>query len=327
MCRLSAATRRGCGLPVLDNVNRQDAEHAKIRNLLGELGRSWRLGGWLIARLPAMGLFRGFFAPLRAVVFLSTQRMWHLVVVPVLVNVALAAGTAWGAGHYFRQEVAGLDLKTSVFGSVLFWGLTALAAVILFIVLQPLLGAVFNDHLSERIEHRVTGTVPKVAFLTSVGRALLHGFLKLVLYGLALAVGAGLFVTGVGVVFATALGVLFLAYDGFDYPLARRGAGFGAKWRYLLLHPGQTIGYGLGATLLYFVPLALVVAPPLCAAGATVLYLETEKRTEERRTRKLEAQKQAKSAAEAKASAAAAAQRPSERTNSDEAGALRNGQG
>jgi uncharacterized protein involved in cysteine biosynthesis len=291
-----------------------------------------------------MGLFRGFFAALRAVVFLSQQRMWHLVLVPVLINIALAVAAAWGAAHYFRQEVASLDLKTSVFGSVLFWGLTSLAAVVLFIVFQPLLGAVFNDHLSEKVEHRTKGTVPRVAFFASAGRALLHGFLKLVLYGVALALGAGLFVTGVGVVFATGLGVLFLAYDGFDYPLARRGAGFGAKWRYLALHPGQTIGYGLGATLLYFVPLALVVAPPLCAAGATVLYLDTERRTEERKNKRLEAQKQAKAIAAAKAAAkadakvktearangAAAApsdQKSSERKDIDEAGALRNGQG
>ena len=74
-----------------------------------------------------------------------------------------------------------------------------------------------------------------------------------------------------------ALGALFLAYDGFDYPLARRGTwDFGAKWAYLARHPGLTLGYGLGATLLYLVPLAFVVAPPFAAVGATLAFLDDE---------------------------------------------------
>ena len=74
------------------------------------------------------------------------------------------------------------------------------------------------------------------------------------------------------------LGALFMAYDGFDYPLARRGLGFGAKWAYLARHPGLTLGYGLGATLLYLVPFAFVVAPPFAAAGATLAFLDDEAR-------------------------------------------------
>src|SRR5262249_40286933 len=74
------------------------------------------------------------------------------------------------------------------------------------------------------------------------------------------------------------LGALFLAYDGFDYPLARRGLGFGAKWAYLARHPGLTIGYGIGTTLLYLVPLAFVVAPPCAAAGAPLGGLDDDTR-------------------------------------------------
>ena len=85
-----------------------------------------------------------------------------------------------------------------------------------------------------------------------------------------------LLMVGMGSAIGVGLAAVFLAYDGFDYPLARRGANFGAKWRYLALHPMQTIGYGLGCTVLYLIPLALVVAPPLMATGATMVYLETE---------------------------------------------------
>jgi uncharacterized protein involved in cysteine biosynthesis len=86
----------------------------------------------------------------------------------------------------------------------------------------------------------------------------------------------------VGVPVGLGLGALFLAYDGFDYPLARRGLGFGAKWGYLARHPGMTLGYGIGATLLYLLPLAFVVAPPCAAAGATLAFLDDEARNPKR---------------------------------------------
>ena len=59
----------------------------------------------------------------------------------------------------------------------------------------------------------------------------MHGLLKLVLYGIALVVGLGLTAVtgGLGSLIGIALGGLSLAYDGFDYPLARRGASFGAQ--------------------------------------------------------------------------------------------------
>jgi uncharacterized protein involved in cysteine biosynthesis len=106
-----------------------------------------------------------------------------------------------------------------------------------------------------------------------------HGLLKLVLYGIALVVGLGLTAVtgGLGSLIGIALGGLSLAYDGFDYPLARRGASFGAKWAFLARHPGLTLGYGIGATVLYLIPFAVFVASPFAAAGATLAYIDTEK--------------------------------------------------
>ena len=104
--------------------------------------------------------------------------------------------------------------------------MTVVGGVVLFLIAQPLLLAVFSDQLSERVERDVLGKAPTVPFLTSTGRALVHGLLKLVLYGIALVVGLGLTAVtgGLGRLIGIALGGLSLAYDGFDYPLARRGA-------------------------------------------------------------------------------------------------------
>jgi len=238
-----------------------------------------------------MGLFRGFFAPFQGAAFLAREKMLHLVILPVLLNLGLAVGAAWAAAKWVRPELArGTGTAaTSGLGTVFFVALTVLGALVLFVVFQPLLGAVFNDYLSERVERQVASNsgadVPRPRFFASVGRALSHGVLKLVLYGLAVVLGLLLTPAGIGPIVGVSLGALFLAYDGFDFPLSRRSAGFSAKWRYLALHPAQTIGYGLGATFLYFVPLALVVAPPLAAAGATLVYLETEQRRGQKRAR------------------------------------------
>jgi uncharacterized protein involved in cysteine biosynthesis len=160
--------------------------------------------------------------------------------------------------------------------------LTLLASAIIFIVLQPVLLAVFSDRLSERVERSVRGTAPSAPFLSSTGRALMHGVLKVTFYALALALAAVLTIPGavVGILVGVGLAAVFLAYDGFDYPLSRRETTFGKKWAYLARHPAQTLGFGLGAGVLYLIPLAFFVAPPLVAAGATLAFLEADARVE-----------------------------------------------
>jgi uncharacterized protein involved in cysteine biosynthesis len=227
-----------------------------------------------------MGFVRGFLAPFQGAVYVTRQRLLHMVVVPLLLNVALAIGAAFVAGRYWQSELADRAVGSPALGTLLLVVTTALGTIVLFLILQPLLGAIFNDFLCERVEKKVGGEPPKVKLLTSVAQALAHGILKLCLYGFALVVALvlGAVTAGIGSIAGLALGGLFLAYDGFDFPLSRRGATFGAKWRYLALHPAQTIGYGLGATVFYLIPLALIVAPSMTAVGATLVFLETESR-------------------------------------------------
>ena len=235
-----------------------------------------------------MGFFRGFFAPFRGAVFVTRARIWHLVILPILLNVALAAGAAWAAAHYWKIEFAGRVFSSSFVYWVSLVAVVLLTSIVGFILLQPILGAVFNDILTENTERRIRSDTPRAPFFASLGRSLAHGLLKLILYAFALLVGTLLSIVtaGIGSVVGVGLAALFLAYDGFDFPLARRSFGFWAKWRYLALHPAQTIGYGLGATIFYLVPLALVVAPPFTAVGATLVFLETESRREKKKSEK-----------------------------------------
>jgi CysZ protein len=250
-----------------------------------------------------VGLFRGFMAPFRGAIYIARERLWRHLVVPILLNVTLGAATFGVALHYLRPELAKALGEMPVLMWIALVALSLVGGALIFILLQPILSAVFCDRLSEVVEKRVRGNVPSAPLLASIGRALLHGLLKLALYAFAIVVGAALFVsTGIGSLVGVALGAIFLAYDGFDYPLARRNASFAAKWAYLMKHPFLAVGYGLGTYVLYLVPLAFIVAPPFSAVGATLAYLEDETRGEERKSRDA-----AKAATKAAAKAAAKA--------------------
>jgi uncharacterized protein involved in cysteine biosynthesis len=227
-----------------------------------------------------VGLVRGFLAPFRGGAFIARNRLWHYLVLPVLLAVALGVTTMILAGHYWREEqwVGEQLVKAPAIGWLVLVVLTVLSGAVLFLVTQPVVSAVLSDRLSERVERQLRGSAPSAPFFSSAGRALAHGLLKLVLYGLAMvaAVVLSLWTAGIGAVVGVALAGLFIAYDGFDYPLSRRGASFGKKWAYLALHPGQTIGFGCGATLLYLIPFGLFVAPSFVAAGATLAFVESE---------------------------------------------------
>jgi CysZ protein len=226
-----------------------------------------------------VGFVRGFLAPFRGGAYVASHGLWRYLVVPVLLDIALSVTAFVLSLRYWRAEPWMADLldKSPPLGWIALVIFSGLGAVVLFLVVQPLLNAVFVDRLSERVERERSGAAPAAPFLASTGRAIVHGLLKLILYALALAVGLTLTaLTGIGSLVGLAFAGLFLAYDGFDYPLSRRGAGFGAKWGYLLRHPGLTIGYGAGATLLYLIPFAIFVAPPFAAVGATLAFLETD---------------------------------------------------
>jgi len=226
-----------------------------------------------------MGFFRGFLAPFRGGLYVLRHPLKRYLVVPIILSIGLAVITMVAARNYWSQELASVTSGSPVLGSFFLGIMTVVGGVVLFLIAQPLLLAVFSDQLSERVERDVLGKAHTVPFLTSTGRALVHGLLKLVLYGIALVVGLGLTAVsgGLGSLVGIALAGLSLAYDGFDYPLARRGASFGAKWAFLARNPMLTIGYGFGATVLYLIPLAVFVASPFAAVGATLAFIDLEK--------------------------------------------------
>jgi uncharacterized protein involved in cysteine biosynthesis len=232
-----------------------------------------------------VGIVRGFVAPFRGALFVARHRLWSYFVLPLMLNLALAAGAAWGGITLVRDRFGARLAEAS---PVLLWILLPvlglIVALLFFIVGQPVLSAPFVDLLTEKVERIERGETASIGFLRSAWQAVLHGLLKMFLYLSALAMTLGLgALTGLGGLLGAALYALFLAFDGFDYPLARRGSSFWGKWQYLLSHPAQTLGYCLGASLLYLVPLMALIAPGFAAVGATLAYLDGDSDPDNRR--------------------------------------------
>ena len=141
---------------------------------------------------PAMGFFRGFLAPFRGGLYVLRHPLKRYPAGPIRAQ----------RGPRDRHDVRRAPLlgpgagvhgpSAPVLGSFFLGIMTVVGGVVLFLIAQPLLLAVFSDQLSERVERDVLGKAETVPFLTSTGRALVHGLLKLVLYGIALVVGLGL---------------------------------------------------------------------------------------------------------------------------------------
>jgi uncharacterized protein involved in cysteine biosynthesis len=226
-----------------------------------------------------LGLVRGFVAPFRGALFVARHRLWAYFALPLLINVALAIGAAFGGVALVRDRFgAQLADVSPLLAWAVFPILALVVAVLFFLVGQPVLSAPFVDLLTEKVERIERGQVSSIGLARSIWQALLHGLLKMLLYLSALAVTLGLgALTGLGGVLGVALYGLFLAFDGFDYPLARRGSSFSRKWQYLLSQPTQTLGYCLGAGLLYLVPLMALLAPGFAAVGATLVYLDGDR--------------------------------------------------
>jgi uncharacterized protein involved in cysteine biosynthesis len=224
------------------------------------------------------GPISGFLAPFRGLLFVARHGLWGHLALPLLLNIGLAVGAGWLAVRLVRDRL-GTELTASagLVADIALFVLAAVVGLLLFLIAQPVISAPFVDLLSEKVERIVRGQAPSAGLFRSAWQAMLHGSLKTMLYLLALILTFGLgAVTGIGGAIGAGFYALFLAFDGFDYPLARRAVSFGGKWRYLVLHPGQTLGYCVGASVLYLVPLAALVAPAFAAVGATLAYLDSE---------------------------------------------------
>jgi CysZ protein len=209
------------------------------------------------------------------------------VVLPALITAVVTVGGAWAAAHavggWLRAHVGshGSLVDALVWIGVLL--VAGAAAYVLYVASCVLATAPFAGVLSERAEQLATGAPAERRGLGREVALALRGagqaILGVILY---LSIAVPLFVvhwlvpTLAPFLWVASLlqAALFFAYDALYEPLHRRGAGFGAKWRFIGAHLSESLGFGLAVALAMMVPLVSVVVAPVAIVGGTLLYVE-----------------------------------------------------
>jgi CysZ protein len=207
------------------------------------------------------------------------RRLWRYVVVPILVNLAVAAilyATLATIGLRAIERAIGEGQAVTIM-------LQALVVIALFIVIGFLLarfgivlGAPWYAKLSEEIELLRTGVdPPSRPALADLARAAVHEARKLALIvATSLALLAVNFVPVAGQLVGTAggflLGATVACLDFFDGPLDRAGLSFAQKLRYIARTAPASLGFGLACAVLIAIPLVNLLCLPLCMVAGTI---------------------------------------------------------
>lgn len=239
-------------------------------------------------------LFHGMTLPFRAVKFLFQHpELWKFVVIPALINISL-----FGSALYFLlpsidtvlnwlQVDAHLSFGPEWFRTGIEYLLTGIlgilsvvAAYIFVLLFGGIAASPFNDLLSDRAERIL------------LRREEAESRDEMALWGILRGIGVSIFmlgsymffmawvllfnlIPGVGPPIATILGTvlsaLFLAVEYSDAPIDRRGGGLRRKFEAVEVHRTLSIGFGLGASLMFWIPFLNFLTIPVAVAGGTAL--------------------------------------------------------
>ncbi len=239
---------------------------------------------------------RGFFYPFRGMRFLfQNPRLLVYIAVPVSINAVLFALLAWFLASYYPGLLQQLLPETNTwYWTILFYAALLLVGLVLVLVAVyafTLIGNIilgpFNDFLSQKVELLYAGTGSDEPFSlraifsdsarslkVEVGKLLLYlGGLIALLVIHCIPVAGSLFY-GVLIMLYT---LFFLGWEYCDYSMERWKYTFRQKVRTSTANAFAFVGFGSGASLMLFIPLANLMAIPVCAVGATLLFCDLKK--------------------------------------------------
>jgi uncharacterized protein involved in cysteine biosynthesis len=221
--------------------------------------------------------------------------LWPYVAAPVLITILLFAaggtlawlGIGWGLHQLWSpgpQTEGWLEVGWVALGLLL--RATALLAIgVALYLLAGLVATPFVDKLSEHVEAMVLGPSDEPfswrVLLGDIALSVAHTLLSMALWLVSMAAAFTLNVLPViGQVLSFLAGVLATAFlvsrESMDGALSRRRMAYGHKLRVLLRHPLLTLGFGLAAAALLWVPFLNLLVLPMTAAGGTLLFCHLE---------------------------------------------------
>ncbi|MBU0498751.1 MAG: sulfate transporter CysZ [Gammaproteobacteria bacterium] len=231
----------------------------------------------------------GFGCALAGLRLVLKPELRHFVLIPFLINLLVFSGLIWLGLTQFEGLMGWLLPAEGWFSYLrwLLWPLFALAAVLIvfysFTAFANLIAAPFNALLAEKVEIHLTGRRPPqngplwkeaLPSLLSELRKMLYFLLRAIpLLILFLIPGVNLAAPFLWLLF----NAWFLALEYGGYPMGNHGIRFSDQLRRLKAQRLNSLGFGAGVTLLMLIPLLNFLAMPAAVAGATLLWVRSER--------------------------------------------------
>jgi CysZ protein len=245
---------------------------------------------WARPLLGASYLVRGFR-------LLSSRGLRRFVLIPFAVNSVVFASGIWFGASWFGGLVERLrELLPNWLDWLawLLWPVFTLAALVVvffcFSLVANLIGAPFNGLLAEQVERVRSGKVPAGGIdwqrlLRDLPGTLLDEIRK-ILYALVWALPFLVLAITVPLV-GPLLWFLFTAWIAalqyLDFPMGNHGLSFREMRAALRRHRAVGLGFGGATALAATMPVLNFLVMPAAVAGATLLWLERDFDTSERR--------------------------------------------
>jgi CysZ protein len=243
----------------------------------------------------------GLRIPVRSARFLMKNRgLWPLAAIPAALSFAVFAVAATTLVFQSNALLVYLWAKPEDWLVVFWWAMRILMIPVVLLItyfLTLMVSAVVaspaNDRLAMRIEEIIVGN-PRGsddslnAIVSGAARGALQAAANL---GILVVLMTPIFllnvIPGVGSLIASVLGALvasfFLALDYTDWTLEREMYGWKDKWRGIWTNRHLALGFGLGTSLLMWIPVVNFLSMPIAVVGGTSLALEIKARSERKR--------------------------------------------
>jgi len=238
----------------------------------------------------------GLCIPLRSARFLMKNRgLWPLAAIPAALSFAVFVVVATALVFQGNALLVYLWAKPEDWLVVFWWATRILMVPVVLLItyfftlmISAVVASPANDRLAMRIEEIIIGN-PRGSddslnvVVSGVARGAFQAAANL---GILVVLMTPIFllnvIPGVGSVIASVLGALvasfFIALDYTDWTLERERYGWRDKWRGIWSSRHLALGFGLGTSLLMWIPVVNFLSMPIAVVGGTSLALEIKAR-------------------------------------------------
>lgn len=238
------------------------------------------------------GFVKGYLSPFAAFsVIKKNKGLIKYFIIPFILNIIVLSAIFYFSYTrvygYVSSLLSGNAWYITVIRFVLMPGLFIILGtltILVYSIMGCIVTAPFNDILSQKVEHAITGGLSDEKFrliqlLRDITRTLMN---VLKLLSIVLIINLVLmflnFIPLLGSLLYTALSFLtasfFIGFQFFDFPLERRRAPFGSKLSVLWRHKFLVTGLGAAFFTVSYVPVIGFLGLNLATIGATTLFID-----------------------------------------------------